>query len=187
MAEVRLSAVIENLPRRVPVRRVGYILKPEPVAFPTFSSERRGHWLTAASAEPALGIRPWVTGARYPASSVPALLAAQAAKRQGEDASDAFHFSLFRTFLIDNRDISDEAVLARVALTVGLDLDRFRRDLKDPSVKEAVYAEHLEAVDQLGVEAVPTVIIGTERIEGAAPPPVYETAVTRGLATVRED
>lgn len=187
MAEVRLDAVLRNLPRRVPVRRVGYILKPEPAAFPTFSSERRGHWVTAASAEPSLGIRPWVTAERYPASSIPALLAAQAAKRQGEEASEIFHFSLFRTFLIDNRDISDVAVLEEVALRVGLDLDRFRIDLKDPRVKEAVYAEHLDAVDRLKVEAVPTVIIGAEHIEGATSPAVYEAALAHMLATVRED
>lgn len=178
MAEVRLSVVLKNFARRVPVRRVGYILKPETAAFPTFSSERRGHWLSAASAEPSLGIRPWITGERYPRSSLPALLAAQAAQRQGDDASETFHFTLFRTFLVENRDISDEAVLEQVALAVGLDADRFRSDLKDPRVKEAVYAEHLDAVDRLKVEAVPTVILGAERIEGAVPPAVYQAALT---------
>lgn len=187
MAEVRLSAVLNTLAWRVPLRRVGYILKPETAAFPSFSSERRGHWLTAASAEPSLGIRPWVTGNRYPRSSIPALLAAQAAKRQGGDASEIFHFSLFRTFLIENRDISDEAVLEQVARAAGLDLDRFRNDLKDPGVKEAVYAEHLDAVDGLRVEAVPTVIVGASRIEGAASRAVYQAAIAHMRATVRED
>jgi predicted DsbA family dithiol-disulfide isomerase len=161
---------------------LGYILKPETAAFPTFSSERRGHWLQAARAEPALGIRPWIGGERYPASSVPALVAAQAAKRQGEEAADGFHFTLFRTFLVDNRDISEEAVLEEAALKSGLDLHRFRADLGDPGVKEAVYAEHLEAIDCWRTEAVPTIIIGRERIEGAAPSAVYEVALARFAA-----
>ncbi|MFQ5657152.1 MAG: DsbA family protein [Candidatus Methylomirabilales bacterium] len=179
MAEVRLSRVLENLTPHVPVRRLGYILKPETPAFPTFSGERRGHWLRAASAEPSLGIRPWVTGERYPGHSMPALLAAQAARRQGDEAVDAFHFNLFRTFLVENRDISEAAVLEDVAVKSGLDLGRFRVDLKDPVLKEAVYAEHLEAVDHWNAEAVPTIIIGEQRIEGAVSPAVYQAALTR--------
>lgn len=179
MAEVRLSRVVTSLARCVPLRRVGYILKPEIPAFPTFSSERRGQWLRAASAEPSLGIRPWVTGERYPGHSIPALVAAQAARRQGNEASDSFHFRLFRTFLVENRDISEGAVLEEVALRSGLDLDRFRIDLKNPTLKDAVYAEHLEAVDLWRAEAVPTIIIGEERIEGAASPAVYQAALTR--------
>jgi predicted DsbA family dithiol-disulfide isomerase len=179
VAEVRLNTVLDGFARRFPLRRVGYILKSETAAFPTFSSERRGHWLMAAAAEPALGIRPWIKGERYPRSSVPTLLAAQAARRQGDDASETFHFALFRTFLVENRDISEGAVLEEVAFKSRLDLDRFRIDLKDPKLKEAVYAEHLEAVDLWKAEAVPTVIVGEERIEGAAPPPVYHGALAR--------
>ena len=179
MAEVRLDAVLTRLGRRVPIRRVGYILKPEPPAFPSFSGERRAHWQRAGAAEPSLGIRLWVKGERYPGSSVPALEAAQAARRQGAEASDAFHFAVFRAFLVDNRDISDRSVLEEVAATCGLDLHRFRVDLKDPTVKEAVYEEHLEAVDRYQVEAVPTIIIGEERIEGAAPLAVFATALGR--------
>jgi predicted DsbA family dithiol-disulfide isomerase len=123
-----------------------------------------------------------VKGERYPGSSIPALEAAQAARRQGDEASEAFHFGVFRAFLVENRDISDRAVLKEVALSAGLDLHRFGVDLKDPTVTEAVFAEHLEAVDRYHVEAVPTIIIGEERIEGAAPVGVYETAVARFAA-----
>jgi predicted DsbA family dithiol-disulfide isomerase len=179
VAEVRLNTVLAGCTRPFALRRVGYILKPETTAFPTFSSERRGHWLSAATAEPSLGIRPWVEGERYPGSSVPALVAAQAARRQGDEVSDAFHFALFRTFLVENRDISAVAVLEQVALSAGLDLDRFRIDCKDPTLKEAVYAEHLEAVDLWKAEAVPTIIVGEERIEGAAPLSFYQAALAR--------
>jgi len=93
--------------------------------------------------------------------------------------ADAFHFSLFRTFLVENRDISAAAVLEQVALGAGLDLDRFRIDCKDPTLKETVYAEHVEAIDLWKAEAVPTIIIGEERIEGAASLSVYQTALAR--------
>lgn len=176
---MRLNAVLGRSARRFPVRRVGYLLKPDVAAFPTFSSDRRGHWLRAAAAEPSLGIRPWVEGERYPNSSVPALLAAQAARRQGDALSETFHFTLFHTFLVDNRDISEPAVLETVAQRSGLDLDRFRVDLKDPTLREAVYAEHLDSIDRWGTEAVPTIVVGEARIEGAAPPAVYQAAVAR--------
>ena len=158
---------------------MGYILKPELFPFATFSTERRGHWQRAASVEPSLGIRPWVTGDRYPSSSLPALLAGQAAKRQGEKLSEIFHFALFRTFLVDNRDISDPNVLAEVAKGAGLNLEQFLTDYKDPTLREAVYAEHLEAVDLWKTEAVPTIIIGEERIEGAATREVYRSALAQ--------
>jgi predicted DsbA family dithiol-disulfide isomerase len=181
VAEVRLNKVVTGHARPFSLRRVGYILKPESAAFPTFSSERRGHWLRAEAAEPSLGIRPWVGGDQYPGSSVPALLAAQAAKRQGDALSETFHFALFHTFLVENRDISSGAVLEQVALTCGLDLTRFRIDCKDPMLKEAVYAEHLEAIDLWKAEAVPTIVVGEERIEGAAPLAVYQAALARLL------
>ena len=168
-----------ELGKKIPVRRVSYILKPEPSPFATFSSERRGHWLRAASVEPSLGIRPWIQGDRYPQSSLPPLLAGQAARRQGEGVSDIFHFALFRKFLVDNRDISDPKVLAEVAKGSGLDLDQFWTDYKDPTLREAVYAEHLEAVDLWQTEAVPTIIIGEERIEGAVTREVYRSALTK--------
>ncbi len=179
MAEVRLSGLLESLARRVSLRRVGYILKPENPAFPIFSSDRRGHWMRAASAEPSLGIRPWVTGEPYPGSSVPALLAAQAARRQGDEASEAFHVELFRTFLVENRDISEEVVLEEAACNAGLDLERFGFDLRDPTLREAVYAEHLEAIDVWKAEAVPTIIIGAERVEGAASAAAYQASLNR--------
>lgn len=106
-------------------------------------------------------------------------MAAQAAGRQGDEVSDVFHFAVFRTFLVENRDISAVAVLEQVALSAGLDLDRFRIDSEDPTLKEAVYAEHLEAVDLWKAEAVPTIIVGEERIEGAAPRSVYQAALAR--------
>ncbi len=187
MAEVRLTSALAGLPRPISARRIGYILKPETPAFPTFSSERRGHWMRAAAAEPSLGIRPWITGEGYPGSSIPALLSAQAARRQGDVLSDTFHFAVFRSFLVENRDISSDGVLEQVALDAGLDLDRFRIDLKDAALKEAVYAEHLEAIDRWKAEAVPLIIVGDECIEGAAPLTVYQAALSRLQEEPRQD
>lgn len=158
---------------------MGYILRPELSPTATFSPERRAHWLRAAAAEPSLGIRPWLAGDRYPQSSLPALVAGQAAKRQGEAATARFHFALFRTFLVENRDISSPEILAEVARNSGLDLERFWTDYRDPTLREAVYAEHLEAVDVWQTEAVPTIIIGRHWIEGAVMREVYRSALTQ--------
>jgi predicted DsbA family dithiol-disulfide isomerase len=106
-------------------------------------------------------------------------LAGQAAKRQGEGVSEIFHFALFRTFLVENRDISDPKVLAEVAQGSGLNLEQFWADYKDPTIREAVYAEHLEAVDLWKTEAVPTIIIGEHWIEGAATREIYRSALTQ--------
>jgi predicted DsbA family dithiol-disulfide isomerase len=47
-------------------------------------------------------------------------------------------------------------VIEEVALQAGLDLGRFRSDLTDPFLLEALARDHQEAVDQLGVFGTPT-------------------------------
>ncbi len=122
----------------------------------------------------------WTGGDRYPVSSLPALIAARAAERQGQEAGDRYHWGLFRAFFEGNRDISERKVLGEVAAGAGLDLARFDADVARPALRAEVLAAHVEAVDTFGVEAVPTIIIGGRRFEGAASEAAYRAALAEG-------
>lgn len=183
MAEVRLERARAGFGDGVRIRRHPYVLKLEENPHASFSYDRRGHWMAAARAEPALVFNLWTGGGRYPGSSLPALTAARAAERQGADAGDRYHWALFRAFFEANRDISDGGVLRDVAAGVGLDLARFDADTAGPALREEVLAAHVEAVDAFGVEAVPTVLLGAHRFEGAASEAAYRAGLLQALGT----
>ena len=58
----------------------------------------------------------------------------------------------------DRKDLSDENVILDAARTAGLDMARFREDMKDPTIIPETGKSHMEAVEEHGVFGVPTFI-----------------------------
>src|SRR5579864_2491893 len=85
-----------------------------------------------------------------------AFKAAEAARRQGQFAG--LHMPLLRARHRDRLDIDDADVVERVAQDSGLDLERFRNDIADPSILEALARDHREAVTRHGVFGTPTFV-----------------------------
>jgi predicted DsbA family dithiol-disulfide isomerase len=85
-----------------------------------------------------------------------AFKAAEAARRQ--DRFDAYHSALLRARHIDRLDIDDLKVIERVAEDSGLELDRFRGDLDDPTIIQALARDHRYAVTTHGVFGTPTFV-----------------------------
>src|SRR5204863_8545555 len=83
-----------------------------------------------------------------------AFQAAEAARRQGR--FDEMHGALLQARHRDRLDLDDEAIVAKVAADVGLDPERFRRDMTDPSVLDALAAAHRAGVAEHGVFGTPT-------------------------------
>jgi predicted DsbA family dithiol-disulfide isomerase len=75
-----------------------------------------------------------------------AFMAAEAARRQ--DRFDPFHANL----------LAAAKVVEQVAEESGLELERFRRDLADPSILEALARDHRHAVAAHGVFGTPTFV-----------------------------
>ena len=88
--------------------------------------------------------------------------AAEAARRQGR--FDQMHRALLDARHRDRLDLDDDAIIERVASETGLDLERFRRDLADPSVLDALASDHLGGVTEHGVFGTPTFVFA----DGAA-------------------
>jgi predicted DsbA family dithiol-disulfide isomerase len=83
-----------------------------------------------------------------------AFKAAEAARRQ--DRFEALHLPLLQARHRDRLDIDDVAVVERVAVEAGLDLDRFRKDIADPEIVYAIARDHQPAVKEHGIFGTPT-------------------------------
>ncbi len=100
----------------------------------------------------------WEQLDNYPNRGRNAFHAAEAVRQQGEAAFDTFHYALLRARHEKKQDIADIAVLCKVAEGVGLDMDKFRKDLTDRSLLNRLAEDHTFAVETLGVFGTPTLV-----------------------------
>jgi predicted DsbA family dithiol-disulfide isomerase len=97
--------------------------------------------------------------------------AAEAARAQVR--FEAMRVALFRADIVDSRDIGQLEVLIEIGREVGLDAERLRDELE-----RGVYTERVEQLEsialEIGVRAVPTIVIGGLAVEGVRPYAVLE-------------
>lgn len=91
--------------------------------------------------------------------SLVAQIAAEAAKRQGDDAHAAFHLALLtaRHGGEGRVSLSDEDAILEVAASAGLDAGRMREDMKDPELRRIIGEDHEAAIAD-GIFGTPTYI-----------------------------
>ena len=85
-----------------------------------------------------------------------AFAAAEASRRQ--DRFDIFHPALLQARHRDLLDIDDPRVVADVAADAGLDVERLRRDIADPSDLGGLARDHRHGVMEHGVFGTPTLV-----------------------------
>ena len=121
----------------------------------------------------------WEQPDDYPSRGRNAFRAAEAARAQGEVAFDAFHFALLRARHEEKQDIADMATLSRVAEGIGLEMDRFQKDLGDRHLLDRLAEDHTFAVKTLGIFGTPTLVFPEQQAVflKMAPPPSIEEAV----------
>jgi len=88
-----------------------------------------------------------------------AFMAAESARRQ--DRFEPFHATLLRARHEGRINIDEVEAIEQVAEDSGLDLDRFRRDLADPTILAALARDHTHAVSVHGVFGTPTFVFPT--------------------------
>lgn len=104
-----------------------------------------------ARLEPGAGWSNQAPPATFPVSTLPALDAVQAAKRQGPAASERLDLALRRALFGEWRDLSDPAAVLSVAATVaGIDTARLAADIASGAVRADVMAQR----DQARADAV---------------------------------
>lgn len=99
----------------------------------------------------------------------------QYAKSHGK--GDEYNDRMFRAFFQEEQDIGDIDVLAKSAAEVGLDPAEFREALKERRYREAHQMALRHAVEEVGVTAVPTFIIGKHVLSGVQTREMLERAI----------
>lgn len=91
-------------------------------------------------------------------STMRAFQAAHAASKQGEEAFRKMNDGLYARRHVDGRNLAGQRVLEKTAEEAGLDMDRFREDLKSDEVFAIVRDDYLKGRDEIGVFGTPTLV-----------------------------
>ncbi|TMA27906.1 MAG: DsbA family protein [Deltaproteobacteria bacterium] len=119
--------------------------------FRRVSREREGAGITADL---------W-TGADPPSSSLPPLVALEAALPQGSEWQRALLKAMRRAAFIEGINVARRDVQLELAAQVGLDLTRFVERLDDSHLEPEV-TDSVEEAEALGIKGVPALVIGGE-------------------------
>jgi protein-disulfide isomerase len=103
-------------------------------------------------------------------ASITAAHAALAAQRQGK--YDAFHAAMMAA----RGNITDETVY-RIAGSVGLDIDKLKRDMASPEIAQTIKA-NIKLADALDIHGTPAFIIGDKVVPGAIDLDALKTMVS---------
>ena len=98
----------------------------------------------------------WDAPESEPARGRLAFKAAEAARRQGRFG--ALHMPLLEARHQARLDLDALETVEKVAAESGLDMDRFRTDLRDPGILGSLARDHRRAVEELGVFGTPTLV-----------------------------
>ena len=99
------------------------------------------------------------TGGDPPRSSVPALMALEAARLQGPTARALLGKALQRAGLEQGINVCRTDVVFELASRVGLQMNRFSAAFTSPETKRLILEEHRIADDR-GIRGVPTLVVG---------------------------
>ena len=91
--------------------------------------------------------------------------------------ADEYNDGVFRAFFQQSRDIGSIDVLADVAKDAALDANEFRRALEQGTYRDRVQKLLQAAYERVGVTAVPTMIIGRQRLSGLYPAETIRQAI----------
>lgn len=140
-----------------------YPLRPESEAPSRRDVRRQVRLVKAAAREPEcpdLSPALW-RGIDPPHSSLPPLLALEAARQQSKCAQRALLLKLREAAFEHALNIARRDVLFEMAARTGIDMDRFESAFDAPSTARSVEVSRREAVRR-GVQAVPAVVVSGE-------------------------
>ena len=86
------------------------------------------------------------------------------AESQGK--GEVFHEAAFRAYFVDGKNIAKMENLIDIAVSASLDPDKAGKIVEERTYQEAVDADWRRA-RQLGITAVPTFLLGKDRLVGA--------------------
>ena len=120
------------------------------------------HFRRVAREREGKGVKPdlW-TGQDPPASSVPPLIALEAALPQGPQLQRELLKAMRRAAFLEGINVARRDVQLELASRIGFDVSRFAESLEDPRLEQQVNDAGDEA-EGLGIKGVPALVIGGE-------------------------
>ena len=97
---------------------------------------------------------------------------------EGKGKGDEIHDPIFRAYFVEAKNIGKQDVLMEIAKTIGLPADEAVEALVSRNYKQAVDADWRRCAE-LGVNAVPTFLVGRYLLVGAHPYEELEKLVQR--------
>jgi len=111
------------------------------------------------------------------------LKANEYAKKVGK--FDAFHKAIFQAYMVDDKNIGDLEALLDIAEEAGLDREKTKKYIESTEAEEAMTNSKNEAL-RLGINSVPSFIIGKNLIRGAYPYDTMKQFFTKALASTTD-
>ena len=121
----------------------------------------------------------WEQPEDYQSRGLAALLGFQAALLQEQDSFDAFHLKLLKLRHEEDRELSQTDTILEAAEYARFDLDKFKKDMADSSLRDKIKEEYQEGHKNYGAFGVPTIVFdnGEAIFVKLASIPEGETAV----------
>lgn len=102
---------------------------------------------------------------KFPIGAVGASRAVLWLQQHQPDKANAFVHAVFRAFFQDDRDVSDAAVVAGIAQSIGVDGPKLMQAAQEPAIKDELRKRVDEAV-AFGVFGAPTIVVDGELFWG---------------------
>lgn len=116
---------------------------------------------------------------RFPIASLAAQRAVVWLQQHQPDLAAPFIHAVYRAFFVDDRDISDAAVVGAIAREVGIDPTELAARVQQPEIKERLKAQVDQAI-QAGIFGAPTIIVDGELFWGNDRIPQVERWLAQG-------
>ncbi len=98
---------------------------------------------------------------RFPIGSVTAKRSVVWLQQHRPELVAPFIHAVYQAFFVDDRDISDAAVVSEIAREVGIDPDELAAGAQQPEIKERLRTQVDQAI-QSGIFGAPTIIVDGE-------------------------
>ena len=113
-----------------------------------------------------------------------ALEATEHAQRQGK--FDTFHHEAYKSLWEDGKDLGDLSVIQEIAEKCDIDWPDLSQRLESGYYRAAIQQDHKHAVE-MGIQAIPSFLIGNVLFSGAQPDEVFKTIMKRLLDSDDEE
>ena len=122
---------------------------------------------------------PYRQPSRFPIGSVAAKRAVIWLQQHHPELVARFVHAVYRAFFVDDRDISDAAVVGDIAREVGIDPARLAAGVQQQEIKDRLKAQVDQAI-QIGIFGAPTIIVDGEVFWGNDRLPQIERWLEKG-------